>query len=84
METYNHLLVLYSLLIEKEQYYDSNNYKWVLGSAVINDLNAISKILFSPYEKIALFNIEVERDIYNPQRISIYKDITDQLRGCIL
>lgn len=79
METYKYLLSLYQALITKDKNYDPHNYKWVLGSYIINDLITINRLLPLPYECITLFDIVVERDIVNSQRISLYEDITYKL-----
>ena len=64
--------------------YDEKNFRWVLGSEVIQSLVAYyGKMLGIPLisykEGYTLYNIRVEENRANPYAIQIYEDVTEFL-----
>lgn len=80
MDNIKFIKMLYTQLRTQEGlYYLPYRYKWVLGIEVFNELKdkSYNKNLYDP--EATLFEIEVKIDEKNPKRISLWKDITDDL-----
>jgi hypothetical protein len=61
--------------------FDKGKYKWILGIDVIHKLLSLNKEGFyiQDYNKPStLFDIVVERDYSNPDRIELWENITDK------
>ena len=55
------------------------DYKWVLGARVINDIDTNSNYICSLYpdQPRTLFGIVIEADYHNPDNVQLWENITD-------
>ena len=81
-----HLGMLYDLAVCKTESqgipFKSEEYKWVLGAKVIHELETnydIYQVTTDPDTPRSLFGIVVEADIYNPNNIQLWENITNKL-----
>lgn len=80
-KTIEYLRVLYYTLREmKGQNFSSEEYKWRLGTRILNDIDVKAyNFLAKKQEPIYLFGIVVEVDYYNPDNVQIFEDITNKI-----
>ena len=83
MSTIEHLKILYFTLRQmKEQnreYFRDSEYKWVLGTAVIQELKLQDPYRLAEVEPMYLFGIVVEADYVNPHNVQLFEDITNKI-----
>ena len=83
VEYMEHLEKLYRTLLamsaQKKELFNLNEYKWILGADVINELDLRDRFIISEEEPIFLFGIVVEVDYYNIYNMRIFKDITNEI-----
>lgn len=75
------LQALYCTLRQmKGCHFNSNDYKWRLGTEVINELKlGTIYSIESLYEPRYLYGIEIEIDYKNPHNIQLFEDITNKI-----
>ena len=83
MSTIEYLRILYFTLRQmKEQnreYFRDSEYKWVLGTAVIQELKLQDPYRLAEPEPVFLFGIVVEVDYANPHNVQLFEDITNKI-----
>lgn len=77
------IYLLYNEALQKDIYFNTFNYSWLLGSQVINTFKN-SNLIYAPVLSIVptfktLFNIQVIEDTENETTIKLLKDITKEL-----
>lgn len=81
-EMLKRLKILYYTLREmRGLMYKSQDYKWVLGTKVIQELKLRNRftIVSEIEEPIYLFDIVVEIDYRNPNNVQLFEDITNKI-----
>lgn len=76
-----YLKALYiALIATKGNSYNYNDYKWVLGAAILDELKISNfHTIIEPSEPIFLFGIAVEIDCSNPYNVQLFEDITNKI-----
>lgn len=71
--------ILYHTLRQVKGFrYDSKDYKWRLGQAIVDEyINDIRQP--SEFEVATLYGIEVELDYHNPHNLQLFEDITNKV-----
>lgn len=81
-EMLKRLKILYYTLREmRGRSYNSREYKWLLGTKVIQELKLRNRftIVSEIEEPIYLFDIVVEIDYRNPNNVQLFEDITNKI-----
>lgn len=81
-EMLKRLKILYYTLREMRGLsYNSREYKWLLGTKVIQELKLRNRftIVSEIEEPIYLFDIVVEIDYRNPNNVQLFEDITNKI-----
>ena len=75
---YEQLKYIYFKARKNDKDFMESNYRWSLGVCVINDI--ANELMFKnePDMPMQLFGIPVGRDYPNPQKIELWKNITDE------
>lgn len=81
----DHLYKLMNLAIARTESlgitFKREDYKWVLGVRVINDIdnsNEFTRYIY-PDQARTLFGITVEADFHNPNNIQLWENITNKV-----
>ena len=79
--TLKHLQVLRSLAEMKDIHFRENDYKWILGIKIVNELTVDCIYLRTDSKDVmrTLFGIPVDVDYYNPENVQLWKNITNDL-----
>jgi len=75
--TYDLLRAIYHNARSKDADFAESNYKWSLGVEVINDIANGIMFMNAPNEPMQLFGIPVGRDYPNPQKIELWRNVTN-------
>lgn len=83
MEHMEYLIRLYNLAVLRNNtlHFNRDDYKWVLGIKVVNELENRNEIYRSAIypEQPTLFGIVVDVDFKNPDNIQLWENITNKL-----
>ena len=77
--------MLYFTLRKCRPDFKPEKYRWRLGTAVVQDLDAIynygiaTQMLVKPDAKLTLYGINVEIDYENPYNLQLFEDITNKI-----
>lgn len=63
----------------KDRFFDKNNYKWTLGVEITNNIKPDQSIIIQREGPITLFGIEIEVDYAYPEKIQLWKNVTNEL-----
>lgn len=59
--------------------YNADNYKWIIGKAVMNEFEEQNKYMLLPIHTATLYGIKVEVDHINRYDIKLYENITNKI-----
>lgn len=74
-----HLRYIYDMAVMADPNFKHEKYKWTLGVGICNALNSMLDLYMIGEEttKRSLFGIEVEPDMYYPNMIKLWKNVTE-------
>ncbi len=64
--------------MKNDKHFDESNYRWSLGVEVINDITNEVVFMNAPDMPMQLFGIPVGRDYPNPQKVELWKNVTNE------
>lgn len=70
--------IYYTLRKMKQNSFRTEDYKWKLGSKIVNEILPIH-VNVNTTEKRTLFGIDVEIDFENPDNLQLFEDITNKV-----
>ena len=72
------LRAIYHNARKRDKHFDESNYRWSLGVEVINDIANEVVFMNAPDVPMQLFGIPVGRDYPNPQKVELWKNVTNE------